>query len=182
MTKKSIVILIVLIVVLGVAWAFVRGPEDTWLCLDGEWVRHGQPKAPKPAAPCGEKGGLIGGESALGDGGSTMAELIVVETPQPHDIVSSPLEVKGKARGFWFFEADFPVKLLDENSKEIGAAIARAQGEWMTEDFVAFRATLEFSAGTSTKGTLLLIKDNPSGLPEHDNQLEIPLRFAEDAI
>lgn len=179
---KKIIIIILVIAVLGVAWAFIRGPEDVWLCVGDEWVKHGYPNAPKPTEPCGKKGGLIGGESVLkseDSRGSAMAELIVVETPQPNVLVSSPLEIKGKARGFWFFEADFPVKLLDENSKEIGVAIARAEGEWMTEDFVPFWAVLEFSAGSSATGTLVLIKDNPSGLPENAGQITIPVRFQE---
>ncbi|MFA5184230.1 MAG: DUF2178 domain-containing protein [Patescibacteria group bacterium] len=26
--------------------------EDAWICADGAWVRHGQPSAPQPSAPC----------------------------------------------------------------------------------------------------------------------------------
>jgi spore germination protein GerM len=28
------------------------GDEDTWLCRDGQWVKHGNPSSPKPTAPC----------------------------------------------------------------------------------------------------------------------------------
>jgi hypothetical protein len=27
-------------------------PEDTWLCKDGVWVKHGQPSAPEPTLEC----------------------------------------------------------------------------------------------------------------------------------
>jgi hypothetical protein len=27
-------------------------PEDTWLCKDGLWVKHGQPSAPQPTLEC----------------------------------------------------------------------------------------------------------------------------------
>lgn len=28
--------------------------EDTWLCQDGTWVKHGQPSAPQPTTGCGK--------------------------------------------------------------------------------------------------------------------------------
>lgn len=35
---------------------FVRGAEDLWICSDGEWVKHGNPRAPKPSVPCRKEG------------------------------------------------------------------------------------------------------------------------------
>ena len=35
------------------------GPEDIWLCENGEWVKHGNPVLTKPTEGCGE---LIGGQ------------------------------------------------------------------------------------------------------------------------
>jgi hypothetical protein len=26
--------------------------EDTWICQDGKWVKHGNPSAEKPTEPC----------------------------------------------------------------------------------------------------------------------------------
>lgn len=104
---------------------------------------------------------------------------IVIETPKTNEIISSPLEIKGKARGNWYFEASFPIRLLDENGQEIALTIAQAKGDWMTEDFVPFKAILEFVSPASTKGTLVFEKDNPSGLPEYDDQVVIPIRFQE---
>lgn len=31
---------------------FLSGDEDTWLCSDGVWVKHGVPSAPQPTTPC----------------------------------------------------------------------------------------------------------------------------------
>jgi hypothetical protein len=28
------------------------GPEDDWICSNGQWVMHGAPSAPKPTTPC----------------------------------------------------------------------------------------------------------------------------------
>lgn len=112
------------------------------------------------------------------------ADLILVTEPVSGQKVSSPLEITGKARGYWFFEASFPVRILDANGVELGVVPAQAQpdpatGEinWMTEDFVPFKAVLEFRNSSTETGTLVLEKDNPSGLPENDDQISIPVRF-----
>jgi hypothetical protein len=28
------------------------GPEDSWICVNGEWVKHGMPSAPMPTEQC----------------------------------------------------------------------------------------------------------------------------------
>lgn len=92
--------------------------------------------------------------------------------------MQSPLVVTGEARGTWFFEGSFPVALLDAHGNTLLQTYAQAQGEWMTEDFVPFRSELTFAAPPTATGTLLLEKDNPSGLPEHDDEFRIPVRFS----
>lgn len=101
---------------------------------------------------------------------------IRVTNPQPNAVVTSPLVVTGEARGTWFFEASFPVQLLDENGSLIVMLPAQAEGEWMTEEFVPFSVTLNFETDAPS-GTLVLQKDNPSGLPEHAAEIRIPVRF-----
>ncbi|MCX6761075.1 MAG: GerMN domain-containing protein [Candidatus Nealsonbacteria bacterium] len=110
-------------------------------------------------------------------GSSIPAEetLIKVGSPYSDQEIQSPFIIKGEARGYWFFEATFPIKLLDENGNIIKQTIAQAQGEWMTEDFVPFEALLTFSVSKSQKGTLVFKKDNPSGLPENDDEIKIPV-------
>ncbi|HOI96898.1 MAG TPA: Gmad2 immunoglobulin-like domain-containing protein [Candidatus Pacearchaeota archaeon] len=106
-----------------------------------------------------------------------LADLIMIYSPRPNAKIASPLIISGKARGNWFFEASFPVKLMDENGNELANGTAAAQSDWMTEDFVEFLATFEFTAPPTTAGTLILQKDNPSGLSEHNNQLIVPVEF-----
>ncbi len=107
----------------------------------------------------------------------THADKIRVTKPVADQLVQSPLIIEGEARGTWFFEASFPVKLLDSNRNVIAEYYATAQGEWMTEDFVPFRSELEFKKPDTATGILVLEKDNPSGLPENDDSIEIPVRF-----
>lgn len=109
-------------------------------------------------------------------------DLVVLYEPTPESYVSSPLTVRGKARGMWFFEASFPVTLTDWDGRIIAQAPAQAKGDWMTTEFVEFEATLTFEkpagpGGDINRGFLILQKDNPSGLPQYDDSREIMVYF-----
>ncbi|MDP2695852.1 MAG: Gmad2 immunoglobulin-like domain-containing protein [bacterium] len=114
-----------------------------------------------------------------------LPNLIRLTSPLPNEAIKSPLKITGEARGYWFFEATFPVVLTDWDGKIIAQHYAEAQldpndenSTWMTEDFVPFEAILEFEQPIyGERGSLILQKDNPSGLTEHDNALEISIRF-----
>ena len=121
------------------------------------------------------------GKNFVEDIGNELEKLdrIMIAMPRPNQSVNSPLAIEGQARGTWFFEGDFPIKIVDENDQEIGLSFARAIGEWMTEDFVLFAGVIEFETPNTKKGTLILEKDNPSGLPQYADQLYIPIRFTD---
>jgi len=62
--KKYILFLVILIFI-GIIITIVSDTffstrfwsgEDTWICQNGEWVKHGQPSAPRPETPCVELG------------------------------------------------------------------------------------------------------------------------------
>jgi len=106
--------------------------------------------------------------------------LIRLESPLPNSIITNPLSIKGEARGNWFFEASFPIYLTDWDGLIIAEGYATAEGEWMTTEFVPFSANLTFTKPEyKNNGSLILRKDNPSGLPEHDDALEIPIFFGQ---
>lgn len=106
----------------------------------------------------------------------TKDDLIVITSPLPAMAVSSPFVVAGKARGYWFFEASFPIELRDAQGNVLQTVVAQAEGDWMTEEFVPFTASLIFAKPNSpTPAVLVFKKDNPSGLPENDDSLEIPI-------
>ncbi|MFA6189923.1 MAG: Gmad2 immunoglobulin-like domain-containing protein [Candidatus Staskawiczbacteria bacterium] len=106
--------------------------------------------------------------------------LIKVSNPLPNQEIQSPIVVRGQARGYWFFEATFPIKLLDENGNVLVQTYAQAQGDWMTENFVPFESVLTFSVNKNQKGTLVLEKDNPSGLAENAKEIRIPVNLIAD--
>jgi hypothetical protein len=104
-----------------------------------------------------------------------MQDRIRVTAPQPGDTIGNTVTVEGEARGMWYFEASFPIEVRDVSDTVIGQGIAQAQGEWMTTDFVPFAASITIDAGQTGHGFLILRKDNPSGLPEHDAELRVPI-------
>lgn len=111
-------------------------------------------------------------------------EAVELVAPTPNETITSPLTISGEARGTWFFEADFPVLLTDWDGRIIAESFASAGGEWMTEAFVPFEGTLEFESPYQPgdpefmrRGTLILQRSNPSGLPENDAVVEVPVRF-----
>jgi hypothetical protein len=114
----------------------------------------------------------------------TPEKRVTLTSPLPDAVVTSPLSLTGEAGG-WYFEGSFPVELVDSDGNIIAQGPATATGDWMTVDFVPFTATLTFvnpyTAGdpeSEKVGKIILRKDNPSGLPENDDSLEIPVRFA----
>ena len=107
-------------------------------------------------------------------------DLIVVTRPTEGATVANPIVVTGKARGTWFFEASFPLIVVDWDGRIIGEGYATADGDWMTEDFVSFTGTVAYDLPEETpykRGAIIFAKDNPSGLPENDDALEVPILF-----
>lgn len=105
-------------------------------------------------------------------------DLVKIKTPFPNSKISSPLIIEGEARGNWFFEGTFPIVLTDWDGLIIASGEARAKGEWTTENFVPFTAELSFTKPKLyNRGSLILKKDNPSGLPQNDDALEMPILF-----
>jgi hypothetical protein len=100
---------------------------------------------------------------------------IVVSKPLPGEKVAQTFSLQGEARGGWYFEASFPVEVQGIDGEVLTTAIAQAEGEWMTELFVTFKAQVEIPASYHGPATVILKKDNPSGMPENDGSLSYPI-------
>ncbi len=110
--------------------------------------------------------------------GNPLYNLIRPTLPVAGSAIESPVTISGEARGTWYFEASFPVEILDANGKSIAQGPAQAQSDWMTEEFVPFTISLPFpKQPTGSKGTIVLHKDNPSGEPERDQQTSVSITF-----
>ncbi len=174
--KKTIILIIVLLAIGIIFWQTQK--KSIPITSFEECVAMGNPVMESYPEQCATKDGKhftrnIGNEIEKMD-------LIRISTPRPGASISSPLIITGEARGNWFFEASFPVMLTDWDGKIIAEGHAAAQGEWMTTEFVPYKATLNFTKPTQVpnyRGTLILKKDNPSGLSKNDDALEIPVVF-----
>jgi hypothetical protein len=60
MKKYSVYLLMavgfIIVAILGLFLVrFLSGPEDLWICQEGDWIKHGNPKGPKPWITCTTK-------------------------------------------------------------------------------------------------------------------------------
>ena len=102
-------------------------------------------------------------------------DTITVDTPQAGAVVGKSFSVLGHARGAWFFEASFPVEVVDGNGTIIATAVAHTDANWMTNDFVPFKADLMVPTSYIGPATVVLKKDNPSGDVANDASLSYPI-------
>jgi hypothetical protein len=102
-------------------------------------------------------------------------DLVTIDTPTPGAVTGKTFTIKGKARGTWYFEASFPVEVLDKNGNRLAAKPAQAQGDWMTQEFVPFSVELTVPQSYIGPATIVLHKDNPSGDPAKDASVSYPI-------
>ncbi len=104
-----------------------------------------------------------------------LSSRVQVTSPVKNTTVGAEFMVLGKAPGNWFFEADFPIQVRDKDGNVIARTFASAIGEWMTTELVNFSGKIIVEGGYKGPATLILVKNNPSGLPEHDDAVEVPI-------
>lgn len=172
MKKGLFIVGIGFLIIAGFLWYFAAAPMAPVITNFDECAAAGNPIMESFPRKC-----MANGTTFTEVPCYLREDKIRVDAPLPNSQVLSPLKATGEARGCWYFEASFPVRLLDANGKELVAMPATAQGEWMTADFVPFEVTLEFDKPKTATGILRFERDNPSGLPEHDASVEIPVRF-----
>jgi hypothetical protein len=103
---------------------------------------------------------------------------LTVTAPLLNGAIASPLVAHGSVTGGgWFFEASFPVKVLDGDGSVLGQGTAQAESDWMTTGTVPFSTNIVFTAPHYATGTVVFSKDNPSGAPENAGELRVPVRF-----
>lgn len=103
------------------------------------------------------------------------SDKIYVTAPLPGAELGKNFKVTGQARGNWYFEASFPIEVLDKNGKQLVIKPVQAQGEWMTTEFVPFSVDVTIPGSYVGPATLVLHQDNPSGLPENEASMSFPI-------
>lgn len=183
--SRTIVGLIFAAIILALFWYMKKDAGTIQVTTFEECIRAGYAVSGGSSAACRTPDGAVFTATATTSvsTGTTQTSstgnesLIRVTNISPNQKITSPLTIVGEARGNWFFEASFPVKLLDGNGQLIAQVPAQAIGEWMTSEFVPFKVVLTFAKPSTATGTLILNNDNPSGLPENDKFISIPVRF-----
>lgn len=93
----------------------------------------------------------------------------------PGATVSGVIKATGSLTGGYFFEANMGVKILDANKNVLKSTNGTATSDWMTGDSVSFTTTLDFTGIPAGSGYIRLHNDNPSGMPENDKYIDIPV-------
>lgn len=146
------IILILLVIIIVLAWVLFSTPA---------LVEAPTTSTSTPTTPVATSGALH--------------ERVIVTSPKANSAVGKTFVVSGSAPGNWYFEAVFPIQVRDKDNNKIAQSFATAQGEWMTTDQVTFTATVTLTGSYSGPATVVLLRDNPSGLPENDDALEVPI-------
>jgi len=89
--------------------------------------------------------------------------------------VQGTLSYRGSIKGAWFFEANIMINILDINKNVLKASNAMAKTEWMTVEPVEFEGNIDFSTLPKGPAYFEIHNDNPSGLPENDKSILIPI-------
>lgn len=92
--------------------------------------------------------------------------------------IANGLVVEGEVKGNWFFEASFPVEIYDANDQKLATVLAGTKENWMTSENISFFVRLEFPKPATERGYVVFKRDNPSGLPVHDREFKVQVRFS----
>ena len=103
---------------------------------------------------------------------------IVLKNLKEGDYISSPLVIKGEAKGTWFSEGSFPVILTDGDGLIISETQTTVNSNWLTDDYVNFEAYLEFESPEvfKTNGHLIFHNANNAETLE-ESAYEIIVNF-----
>ncbi len=167
MTKKVIIPIIVLVMsvlVAGALWLWMFKPAEPLPVSSPNGTTPNSNQNQSPAASYKEYTSLKGIKIRLYE-------------PISGATVTSPVKVRGEVPGSWSFEGSFPVKITGEQANALANAAAKLEGDWMTDDYVPFTATLTFNPGDTKTGFLILQKDNPSGLDAKDDSITVEVKF-----
>jgi hypothetical protein len=138
---KKVLLVVILIAIAASFVLLLRMNEDTWICSNGNWVKHGNPSAPKPTKPCIET------KTSPAPTANPNAN-IILESPKAGETLNSQFVIKGKARVFEN-KLNFRIRNAKGQSLIEGTMDAQASGPG---EFGPFEATV--SSLPSGKATI----------------------------
>jgi len=165
------VIIVILVALIVGAGSFVGGTYY------GEKVEKAKKEVGATATVVASTATIGTRASAVSSATAVTSDGIKVTSPQEGATISSPLTISGEAVGSWYFEGEFNVSLTDANGAEVASVIVKANGDWMTENYVPFSATMQFKKQLTPFGYLIFKSSNPSGQPAGDKEFKVKVMF-----
>lgn len=192
------IIFIIAVIFLGIR---IFSGEDSWICQEGQWIRHGNPEAEKPKDGCLSKQDqelVIGGywlcrdgewtafgepkvpkpsekcgdiTEASGNNQQDNEANIIVSNPKKDAIISSPFNVEGRAR---VFENVVSMRLKDDAGKILFQGNTNAQSPDMGQ-YGLFKEEIKYST-SQTEGVLEVFEFSAKDGSEI-NKIVIPVKF-----
>jgi hypothetical protein len=103
---------------------------------------------------------------------------VILKNLKEGDYITSPLVIKGEAKGSWFNEGSFPVILTDGDGLIIAETQTTVNSNWLTDDHINFEAYLEFESPEyfKTNGHLIFQNANQAETLE-ESAYEIIVNF-----
>lgn len=106
---------------------------------------------------------------------TALHDRVHVTEPVAGAAVGQTFVVAGEAPGSWYFEASFPIEIVDNQGNIIAQTHAQALSDWMTTEEVPFSATTTITNGYTGDANVVIKRDNPSSLPENDDSVSVPI-------
>jgi hypothetical protein len=100
---------------------------------------------------------------------------VKVTAPASGASVERTFTVSGVAPNGWYYEAVFPIQIRDGDDNLIASGQGKAQSDWTVSGPVPFSATITVPANFSGPANLILLRDNPSGLPENFDEVTVSI-------
>lgn len=101
---------------------------------------------------------------------------LTIENIKENDTLDMGSVIKGSITGSWYFEGEFPVRVLNSGMEVIDTLIANAKSDWMTDKQVPFEVVLDFDLEEEESITLRFEKSNPSGLEENADHIDFKIK------
>ncbi|MFZ3019937.1 MAG: Gmad2 immunoglobulin-like domain-containing protein [Minisyncoccia bacterium] len=178
--SSTILFLVIIIFVIGSFASLKKIGKIGTASIDNfeSCIKAGYPVQESFPRTCTDDAGNSYVESLNAMTGAITNEKVHVFFPTPGIVVATPISFSGEAKGNWYFEGSFPVEVRDLTGKVVARAVARSEGDWMTDKFVPFEDEIAVPLSVDTGNLFLVLKkDNPSGDPERDEEVVIPIKY-----
>ncbi len=93
----------------------------------------------------------------------------------PNSAVHGVISYRGIIKNNYFFEGNIRINILNMNKQILKESHATATTDWMTSGPVSFEGVIDLSMLPKGPAYMEIHNDNPSGLPENDKSILIPI-------